>query len=209
MHYHHVRELGSTQAEMVLERKPRVLYRDPQAAGEEERTTEPGYVVIEGHVDIHVLWCHQRPCWCQGSMQSLRAILVSVILLWPGNHISVCGPCYHWRPCGGPWSMLPLEIILMSLACTAPEDHDSSCGPCCHKGTCWWSWSMLSQKAMWTFIICIPANYNEQGSFFAVVLITAESHLRKRDIEGFCDNHYTYSTLQSNNLCQKSLERTF
>ena len=55
VHYHHVRELVSTQAEMVLERKLRVLYPDPQGAGEEERATGTDCVVTGSHVNMCVL----------------------------------------------------------------------------------------------------------------------------------------------------------
>ena len=38
VHYDH----GSKQADMVLEKEPRVLHLDPQAAGKELCVTEPG-----------------------------------------------------------------------------------------------------------------------------------------------------------------------
>ena len=42
VHSHHGRKHGDTQADIVLEKEPRVLHLSPQIAEKVERTTGPG-----------------------------------------------------------------------------------------------------------------------------------------------------------------------
>jgi hypothetical protein len=52
-----------------------------------------------------------------------------------------------------------------------------------------------------------PTDCKEQGSIFAVISKIADAWLRKRDMEGFCDN-YSYPISKSSSLSRKQLERT-
>lgn len=53
-----------------------------------------------------------------------------------------------------------------------------------------------------------PLTVRGKAVTFVMVLMTADSQVGKRDIEGFSDNHYPTTPQQSNSLAWKSLKRT-
>lgn len=137
---------------------------------------------------IHVF--HQRPCWYPWSV-----LLPEVLLIYTGHaaagKLDMSGLCCYLRPCWCPelyscwelrwyprlvlqqraiWvSVLPPEIMLRSL--THADIRPSQC-PCVSP------WSMF------------PLTVKGKKATFAVVMMTADSQLRKRDLYIFCDNLY-------------------
>lgn len=81
------------------------------------------HVITRGHVDVHGLCCHLKPCRCLRAVLPPGAMLVSVAHVAVRGHadahglcfyramklymvhavvkayIDVCGPCCCWEPC--------------------------------------------------------------------------------------------------------------
>ena len=89
--------------------------------------------------------------------------------------------------------------MLMCLACTAAEGYESVCGLHCYQRPCSCLWYVLMLEIMRMSMICaVPRIHVEayapvkgKKMTFAVVLMTADSQLRKRDMEDFRDNLYS------------------
>jgi hypothetical protein len=47
---------------------------------------------------------------------------------------------------------------------------------------------MLTPEATWMSMVHVSIHYKKQGSFFSIVLVTADSQLIMRDVEIFCDS---------------------
>lgn len=129
--------------------------------------------------DLDVLCYHWRPGRCLWSLLPPEAMLMSVICAPLEGHVDVCG--------------LSLRDVMMVMACAVAEGNVDVCGLCYHQKTCGSPWSVLPLTVM----------FRKTSS--AVVLMTADSQLRKRDIEGFCDDPQPH---QKKQLRQELLKRT-
>lgn len=157
------------------------------------------HVTTESHVDVHGLCCHLKPCWylcaigatliwvtcttiwdhvMSKSILPQRTTSGSMVLPQPGSLLismaraDVLGLCYSLNPFWSLWSGLRPRSLFESV----------SLGLC--------SWLVLSPENTWKPMICAPANYKEQESYSGSDLISADLQLKKRDMEGFCDNPY-------------------
>lgn len=90
------------------------------------------------------------------------------------GHIVVLDLYYHGLPRLVMWQ----RAVLMSMVCTTTGDHAEVCGPCQYWRPCGYLWFMFLLTAK-----------GKEGTF-AMVLMTTHSQLRKKDMEGFCDNPY-------------------
>lgn len=70
--------------------------------------------------------------------------------------------------CGG--------VCGLSVVCTATGEHAQAHVMCCYKRPCGSPWSL--------FLLIVKG----QGALFDMALMTRDSQLRNRDIEGLCDN---------------------
>lgn len=85
------------------------------------------------------------------------------------------------------------------MLCTATGDLAEVCGL-----------SVLSPETMLKSMIHVLNDYKGEGSHVAVVSMTADTQLRNRDIEGFCDDPYLHPTHQrSNTLNRKPCEKKY
>jgi hypothetical protein len=96
--------------------------------------------------------------------------------------------------------MLPPETILMFIIRAAAGDrsdafshtgaggHVEVCGPFCHWRTCGSLTSVLPLTCMWKSTICVAGAVLGQKASFVMISMTADSLLRMRDVERFCDN---------------------
>lgn len=87
--------------------------------------------------------------------------------------------------------------MLMSMGCAANGGHVGVRGPRCLRGLvdvcglcCLWRpygglWSVLSPETTWKSVV---HDYKEQGSFLCSGMMTADSGVRRKDVEGFYDN---------------------
>lgn len=81
--------------------------------------------------------------------------------------------CAGTRDYTGPWDKLMLDKV-------------DVCGPCCQQ---------ISRESPW-LVLRLPVKSKEAS--FALLLMTTDSELRKRDIEGFCNNLYPCNSLNRN-----------
>ena len=108
--------------------------------------------------------------------------------------------------------------LLMSMDCYSTEDHMGDCATscshadvcrqCCHREPC--LWSVLMTETLWKPMNYIyPKVYKEQITILAVISMTSDALLRKRDMEDFCDNLFLYLSTPpiTNGLDRKPLER--
>lgn len=107
------------------------------------------------------IW-HLRSCWCLWPILLLMVMMMS----WP----------LQWQ-----------QAITVSMVFTATEHHAENCG-------------MFWQQSPWNIhgLCCLPETMctsmihvptcKGQGSYFVIILMTANSQLGKRDIEGFSEN---------------------
>lgn len=93
-----------------------------------------GPFTMEGQVDIHILCCHLKPCWCPWTGLPLGPILVSIACAIAEGHADVyifglychqglwwCPwPVFSQRPCWCAWSVLPPETIWKPNMCSLP-----------------------------------------------------------------------------------------
>lgn len=113
------------------------------------------------------------------------------------SHVDVWGPCCHLRQCLCLWPLLKATIVpvtyavvnstLMSMVCAATRNYVEV------------QWYMLLLEAMWISMIMLPESRRSLWSVLpltikgreascAMVLMTANSWLELRDIDGFYDN---------------------
>lgn len=76
------------------------------------------------------------------------------------------------------WSILALETTLRSMAYADPGENVDACGPC---------FLQKSYISPWSILI---RSLRGKETTFTTVLLTADSQLRNRGIEGFCENLY-------------------
>ena len=91
------------------------------------------------------------------------------------SHVDVHGLCCCWEPWWCLWSVLLLESMLQSIIHAITKGHINVCALCSLQKPCGSPWSLTVK--------------GKEGSF-AVVLMNADSWLRMRDLEGYCDNLY-------------------
>lgn len=97
------------------------------------------------------------------------------------NHVDVWDLSCSWKPCCT-WLVLWSGGMLMSIIQNA-------------LGPCWSPQSTLLQKLCWS-----PWSKSKEVFFFiffGVVWITANTHLRMKDIVGFCDNAHRHQKKES------------
>lgn len=154
------------------------------------------HVVLKGHVDVHGLCCHLKPCWCPWAMGPLETILTWVSCA--GGHGGIqthaaseghtesvvpklglfwyCGSCYHQMLRGGSWSMLQPETILMSEGYAASRRYFDVRHLWCLWGPSLGLWSYCSQEpCLWSMLlpetmrkpmIHAPTDCKRQDSYF-------------------------------------------
>lgn len=139
------------------------------------------------HDHHHDLWWQCRPLrsvWspaaAAGPWTSTWFHVTAQTVLMPTAHVN------HWSPCGCPQSMLHPKAIVMSR-------------PCCFQGPC------LGPQFLLQFGGCVHTlcfHHKSPGSPWSVLLLpvrskgaasaetwmTANTQLRKRNMEGLCDN---------------------
>lgn len=123
------------------------------------------------HVDVYGLCYSMKPCWCEWAKLPLRAML-----------------SHHLKTCWCPRPVLLLRAVMVSLASVPIEGCVNVMGYC-YPRPCWGPWYV--PEAMWMSVVCAvvrnlthaSAGYKSQGSYFYMVLITADSQLRKTDID--------------------------
>lgn len=120
-----------------------------------------------GHVDVHVLCCHQRSFWmsviCVASWSHIA--VHSSTVAGGGGHVDVNGLCSHLKPCWCPWPVRLLRALMVSVVRTAIRDNTEVCGVC-------WCWrpsvcprSVLSPESMWKPMTHAP-DCKGWGSYF-------------------------------------------
>ena len=94
------------------------------------------------------------------------------------------------------------------MGCAATRGHIDVSGLHCHCGLT----SAGSGEAVFVVYAVtrnhtavFPLAVKSKEDTFAVILITADSQLRKRDMEGFCDNPFSFKKKQSE---QEAIKRT-
>lgn len=93
-------------------------------------------------------------------------MLIRVVYAATWSHVDVSGPCCQQEP----WSYCSWESVLMPTVCSATGDCAEVPGRCCHQKPCESPWSMLLMHG------------KGKEMTFAMVLMTANSQLRKRNI---------------------------
>lgn len=137
------------------------------------------------HADICGLHCHRQN------------ILMWVVCAATWDHVDVLGLCCHWRL---RWCSCPVKwqrTMLMTMVCTAIGDHvelrslacadvespvDISC-PCCH-------WKLCINSCL-----CSHCLNRVRKLLFTMIQMTADSQLRKREIEWFVKTPNTEVTV--------------
>lgn len=76
------------------------------------------HVIIRGHVDVHGLCCHLKPCRCLWAVLPLGAMLVTVANDAVRGHADVCGLCFYRA----------MKVYMVHAAVKAYID---VCGQCC------------------------------------------------------------------------------
>lgn len=132
-----------------------------------------GGAAARGHTDLSSLHLCLRPWWCLGR-------------------------CSQWGPCLGlvfcccqglcwcQWTMSPLRFLWMSIVWDVSEGllcvcgliaaGSHVCGLYCHRKPCGSPWSVFP----------LTVKSNKVNS--VVISLTADVLLRKKEMEGFCDN---------------------
>lgn len=171
------------------------------------------------------------------SVLPLEAILMSIVWITTKGHVDAHGLCYCLKSGWYPWPVLPLEAMSMSTACTVAKGHNGACGLCSGQELLWCLWSELLPETMLRYMVhadgcwrsceclwslcyhqkpcgspwsMLPLTENVKEASFSVVSIISVSHLRMRDIEGFCDYLFlpTRTFPKRNSLDRKPLKRT-
>lgn len=117
-----------------------------------------GHVATEGHVGVHGLCCHIRPCLRAWARLPLETILVSV-------------------------AYISQEDMLMSSACAAFKGYDGIYALCCDRGLVDFHSEVCGMvpmlKIMWLSMFEFPLTVKGKESTFALVSMTVDSQLRK------------------------------
>lgn len=171
-----------------------------------------------------VPWVHVVVCGlCFTKVMCFMSSSVVLLHLAMGKESCfVYGLCYNQRPGGCLWSVLWPETMFISLEwaatrahigvheaccseghvacdviglCAAKCSHDV-CGPHCRKGSCWCLWSILWPEMM----LRSSTDCKNKKATFTVVSMIEESHLRKRNIEVFCENFFAHPIPTPNNV---------
>lgn len=153
------------------------------------------------HTHVHRLCCcSSRTCWCE----------------WPELRLWWClSSCCHRGLYLGPWSYFSPVHIHATMVCAAAWCHVGFRGSCCGPGPNWCEWLVLPPEVsfwgpclgLWCccsrglVVVCAVARKHVEAhdpcswlwrknkeATFAVILMTADSQLRGRDTEDFCDN---------------------
>lgn len=135
------------------------------------------------HVDFHGLCCFWAPCWCEWSVLPPEAMVMSLDL------------CCHQGLWWCPWPLQWQRALMMSIY-----------GLYCHRRPRWGLWHMLTPETRWISLI-LAGCHRKPGvspwsmflltvkgkeASFAMVLMTAESQLRKT--QKLLWQSYSYST---------------
>lgn len=119
-------------------------------------------------------------CRCVGSFAQTRYMHMSksmtCTVTW--SHVDIRSLCCPWGLWWCPW---PLQ----------EDGCVDVCGLHCYLRPCWALWHiLLSSETVCKSMICASLIVKGKEAMFAMVLMTTDSQLRKRDIEGFCVNLY-------------------
>lgn len=130
--------------------------------------TCPDGVTINGHMDIHGLCCHLKPCWCPCATK---------------GHVDAHGLCCQQVSYWGLWSCISQGAKLMSVVQVTTESHADICslGCCLNPCSCLWAgllletigihglyyhqrpcrgpWYVLTPEARWVFIVHAVPGY--------------------------------------------------
>lgn len=120
------------------------------------------------HDHVYGLCCHQWPYDTWG-------------------HVDVFGLSCCWQLWWCLWSLQWQQAITVSMVLTDTEHHAENCGMFWHQSSCIFHGLCCLPETMCTSMIHVPT-CKGQGSYFVIILMTANSQLRKRDIEGFSEN---------------------
>ncbi|MEJ1278465.1 CD82 antigen [Cricetulus griseus] len=113
------------------------------------------------------------PCSCEETMEEDNQYIVKKGFCKVSNSSS--DAIFHEE-----WPVYKEETMFRSMACADTRDCVDVHGPCCHQRSCGSPYSMLLLTV------------KDKEATFVVTSKTADSELRKGDIEGFCDNPYPH-----------------
>lgn len=118
-------------------------------------------------------------CWCLWSKSPPTVMRMSVAWVAAWNHLDTHELCCCQVPYWSERPMLPPEAMMMS-------------GPTVllQQGTVSVAWAAVTRNQVKAH------DCEEQGDYFAVISMTADTQLRGRTMEGFCDKPCPTNTLQ-------------
>lgn len=113
----------------------------------------------------------------------------------------VLEPVITQRPCR--WPVLPSRAMVVFLACAAVEGPINECSLFSHRRADWDPWNVLMSENHVEVrnLICDSADYKH---FTPRGIVDCRLTVRKRDIEGFCDNFQPSPIPKSNSLDGKT-----
>lgn len=138
--------------------------------------------------------------------KSLETMMLCGVHAATEGQAGVCSPATAGGPGWCTWPVLPPKAIRMFMVCaaawspmlvpvshTATGGHAEICGAHWHQrpGEC--PWSILSPDTTWKSTICAPDDCEGRGASSVVVSMTEDSQLRRRVMDGFCDNPHSTS----------------
>lgn len=162
-------------------------------------------------------WCSWGLCWYPRFILPQRARFIWMTCASTWDHgdarsmlllraMSGPGVLLSWVLCWCPWPLLPLRAMIEVLASAVAKDniygngvcyHQRPRDLCCLQKSCVGPWSML------------PLTVKGKEATFAIVLVTTDSQLRKRDMEGQpIPPAYSIPSLKSNIIERKPSKRT-